>query len=147
VKVVVEKDKSGEKSASLYARNDDKNEHEIKATFKIKYLKPPHPNHNPRFNEVFTSVATTRIIWVLGFPADHVYPPERPVASAAPTIHSGRSWRQTGPLRMRPRLQDRECERDLPWDQINLMTMRPGRGRRCQVQSQSQAYASNVHFC
>ncbi|HWI69688.1 MAG TPA: hypothetical protein VNS88_15145, partial [Nitrospiraceae bacterium] len=31
VKVVVEKDKSGEKSASLYARNDDKNEHEIKA--------------------------------------------------------------------------------------------------------------------
>jgi hypothetical protein len=75
VKVVVEKDKSGEKSASLYARNDDKNEHEIKADhFKIKYLKPPYPAHNPRFNEVFTAVATTRIMWVLGFPADHVYP-------------------------------------------------------------------------
>jgi hypothetical protein len=75
VKVVVEKDKSGEKSASLYARNDVKNEHEIKADhFKIKYLKPPYPAHNPRFNEVFTAVATTRIMWVLGFPADHVYP-------------------------------------------------------------------------
>jgi len=44
VKVVVEKDKSGQKSASLYARNDDKNEHEIKADHvKIKYLKPPYP--------------------------------------------------------------------------------------------------------
>ncbi len=75
VKVVIEKDKSGDKSASLYARNDDKNEHEIKADhFKIKYLKPPYPEHNPRFNEVFTAVATTRIMWVLGFPADHVYP-------------------------------------------------------------------------
>src|ERR1700758_5017380 len=75
VKVVIEKDKSGERSASLYARNDDKNEHEIKADrFKIKYLKPAYPDHNPRFNEVFTAVATTRIMWVLGFPADHVYP-------------------------------------------------------------------------
>ncbi len=75
VKVVIEKDKSGEKSASLYPRDDDKNEHEIKADhFKIKYLKPPYPEHNPRFNEVFTAVATTRIMWVLGFPADHVYP-------------------------------------------------------------------------
>jgi len=75
VKVVIEKDKSGEKSASLYARSDDKNEHEIKADhFKIKYLKPPYPDHNPRFNEVFTAVATTRIMWALGFPADYVYP-------------------------------------------------------------------------
>jgi hypothetical protein len=75
VKVVIAKDKSGEKSASLYARTDDKNEHEIKADhFKIKYLKPPYPDHNPRFNEVFTAVATTRIMWALGFPADYVYP-------------------------------------------------------------------------
>ena len=37
-KVVIKKDKSGEKSAELYPRNDDKNEHEIKADhFKIKY--------------------------------------------------------------------------------------------------------------
>jgi len=75
VRDVVEKDKSGEKEASLYPRNDDKNEHEIKADrFKIKYLKPPYPDHNPRFNEIFTAVATTRIMWLLGFPADHVYP-------------------------------------------------------------------------
>jgi hypothetical protein len=75
VKVEIGKDKSGEKRASLYLRDDDKNEHEIKANhFKIKYLKPPYPNHDPRFNEVFTSVAATRIMWVLGFPADHDYP-------------------------------------------------------------------------
>ena len=80
VKAVIEKDKYGEKQASLYPRDDDKDEHEIKAEhFKIKYLKPPYPGHNPRFNEVFTAVASTRIMWVLGFPADHVYP----AASAA----------------------------------------------------------------
>jgi hypothetical protein len=75
VKVVVEKHKTGKKEVSLYPRNDDKNEREIKADrFKIKYLKPPYPDHDPRFNEVFTSVAATRIMWVLGFPADHTYP-------------------------------------------------------------------------
>lgn len=42
--------------------------------FKVKYLKPPYPNHNTRYNEVFTEVAASRIMWVLGFPADHVYP-------------------------------------------------------------------------
>jgi hypothetical protein len=77
VKVEIEKDKSGEKKASLYPLDDKKDEHEIKADhFKIKYLKPPYPNHDPRFNEVFTSVAATRIMWVLGFPADHDYPAE-----------------------------------------------------------------------
>ncbi len=75
VKVVLAKNKNGETKASLYPRDDDKNEHEIKAEHvKIKYLKPPYPNHNPRFNEVFTSVAATRFMWVLGFPADHDYP-------------------------------------------------------------------------
>jgi hypothetical protein len=75
VKVVVAKDKGGEERASLYPRNDDKNEHEIKADeFKIKYLKPPYPDHNPRCNEVFTAVASTRFMWLLGFPAEHVYP-------------------------------------------------------------------------
>src|SRR5437764_619977 len=49
--------------------NEQKADH-----FKIKYLKPPYPDHNPRFNEVFTAVATTRIMWALGFPADYVYP-------------------------------------------------------------------------
>jgi hypothetical protein len=80
VKVVIDKDKNGEKSPSLYAVSDANNEHPIKVDhFKIKYLKPPFPNHNIRFNEVFTEVAASRIMWVLGFPADHVYP----VGSAA----------------------------------------------------------------
>jgi hypothetical protein len=75
VKVVIDKKKGGEQSASLFASNDDSNEHEIKADhFKVKYLKPPFPNHNIRFNEVFTEVAASRIMWVLGFPSDHVYP-------------------------------------------------------------------------
>lgn len=75
VKVVIDKDKNSGKNASLYSRDDDKNEHEIKAEHvKIKYLKPPFPEHNPRFNEVFTTVAASRFMWVLGFPADHEYP-------------------------------------------------------------------------
>jgi hypothetical protein len=41
---------------------------------KIKYLKPPHPNHKTRYHEVFTEVAVSRIFWVLGIPADHIYP-------------------------------------------------------------------------
>jgi hypothetical protein len=75
VKVVIRQDKSGEKEASLYPRDDAQNQHRIKADrVKIKYLKPPYPNHNPRFNEVFTAVAATRFMWLLGFPADRVYP-------------------------------------------------------------------------
>jgi hypothetical protein len=80
VKVVISSDKGGEKSASLFPAADTTNQHEIKADhFKVKYLKPPFPNHDTRFNEVFTEVAASRIMWVLGFPADHVYP----VGSAA----------------------------------------------------------------
>ena len=75
VKVVIQTDKNGEKTASLFAGNDADNAHEIKADhFKVKYLKPPYPDHNTRYNEVFTEVAASRIMWVLGFPADHVYP-------------------------------------------------------------------------
>jgi hypothetical protein len=74
-KVIIENGKSNEKSASLFAGSDANNEHEIKVDhFKVKYLKPPYPNHNTRYNEVFTEVAASRIMWVLGFPADHVYP-------------------------------------------------------------------------
>ncbi len=44
VKVVVKPGDGGEKRASLYPRDDDKNEHEIKADrVKVKYLKPPLP--------------------------------------------------------------------------------------------------------
>jgi len=75
VKVVVKPAKDGEQSVALYPSNDANNEHELNVDhFKVKYLKPPFPNHNTRFNEVFTDVAATRIMWVLGFPADHVYP-------------------------------------------------------------------------
>src|SRR5580765_494776 len=74
-KVVIDKNKDGEKSASLFAANDANNEHEIKADrFKVKYLKPPYPNHDTRYNEVFTEIAASRIMWLLGFLSDHVYP-------------------------------------------------------------------------
>jgi hypothetical protein len=74
VKVVLRKDASGESRSSLFPRNDTANAHEIKADqFKIKYLSPPYPSSDARQNEVFTEVAATRILWALGFPADHMY--------------------------------------------------------------------------
>ena len=122
VKVVIQQDKSGQKSASLYPRNDDKNEHEIKADhFKIKYLKPPYPDHNPRFNEVFTAVATTRIMWVLGFPADHVYP-----AGAASCIGCTDDPFGKKLADNKASIKDApttfkvvNAEREAPWDEIN----------------------------
>jgi len=122
VKVVVEKDKSGQKSASLYARNDDKNEHEIKADHvKIKYLKPPYPDHNPRFNEVFTAVATTRIMWVLGFPADHVYPAGGANCIGCTDDPFGKKLADNkASLKEGPAVfKIVNAERDLPWNQIN----------------------------
>jgi hypothetical protein len=75
VKVVLEQNKGGENRGSLFERTDTANAHEIKADrIKVKYLRPAHPNHDTRFNEVFTEVAATRIMWALGFPADHDYP-------------------------------------------------------------------------
>ena len=122
VKVVVENDKSGQKAASLYARNDDKNEHEIKADhFKVKYLKPPFPAHNPRFNEVFTGVATTRFMWVLGFPADRIYP-----AGSANCIgctddpFGGKLTDNKDSLKDAPTVfKIVSVERELPYDEIN----------------------------
>ena len=122
VKVVVEKDKSGERSASLYARNDDKNENEIKADrFKIKYLKPAYPDHNPRFNEVFTTEAASRIMWVLGFPTDHVYP-----AAAVSCIGCGDDPFGNKLADNKASLKDAptvfkivSAERGMPWDEIN----------------------------
>jgi hypothetical protein len=122
VKVVVENDKSGEKSASLYPRNDDKNEHEIKADrFKIKYLKPPYPDHNPRFNEVFTAVATTRIMWLLGFPADQVYPARAANCIGCNDDPFGRKLADNkASIKDAPAtFKVVTAERELPWDQIN----------------------------
>ena len=74
VKVVVGKNQGGELRSSLFARSDVANAQEIKADqVKVKYLIPPYPNHDRRYNEVFTEVAATRFLWALGFPADHMY--------------------------------------------------------------------------
>jgi hypothetical protein len=74
VKVVVREDKGGELRSALFARSDAANAEEIKADqVKVKYLLPPFPNHDRRYNEVFTEVAATRILWALGFPADRMY--------------------------------------------------------------------------
>jgi hypothetical protein len=74
VKVVISKDPGGESRAHLFAKSDSANANEIKAdSFKVKYLSPPFPNHEKRLNEVFTEVAATRLLWALGFPADHMY--------------------------------------------------------------------------
>jgi hypothetical protein len=122
VKVVVEKDKYGQKAASLYPRDDAKNQHEIKADhFKIKYLKPPFPGHNPRFNEVFTGVATTRFMWALGFPADRIYP-----AAAASCIgctddpFGHKLTDNKSSLKDAPTVfKIVSAERELPFDEIN----------------------------
>jgi hypothetical protein len=122
VKVVIDKDKSGEKKASLYPRTDEKNAHEIKAEhFKIKYLRSPFPAHDPRFNEVFTSVASTRFMWVLGFPADHDYP-----AGAANCIgctadpFGGKLTDNKASLKDAPTVfKIVNAEREIPWDEIN----------------------------
>jgi len=121
VKVVVDEDKGGAKSASLYRSDDAQNQHEIKADrVKVKYLKPAYPDHNPRFNEVFTAVAATRIMWVLGFPADEVYP-----AGAAACIGCGPDPFGNKLAENKASLKDApdvfkvvNVERELPLDQI-----------------------------
>jgi hypothetical protein len=122
VKVVIETDKSGHKAASLYPRDDVENQREIAADhFKIKYLTPPFPGHNPRFNEVFTGVATTRFMWALGFPADRIYP-----AAAASCIgctddpFAHKLTNNTSSLKDTPTVfKIVSAERELPFDEIN----------------------------
>jgi hypothetical protein len=73
-KVVIGSNTNGRKTASLVA-NDSAGGHEITADrVKIKYLSPASPNQDNRYNEVFTEVAANRIMWLLGFPSDRVYP-------------------------------------------------------------------------
>jgi len=74
-RVAITPNTNGRKSASLVVDGVNGNAHEIKPDrVKIKYLSPPSPDQDNRFNEVFTEVAATRIMWLLGFPADRVYP-------------------------------------------------------------------------
>jgi hypothetical protein len=121
VKVVIEKNKNGEKKASLYSRADDKNEHEIKSEhLKVKYLKPPFPDHNPRFNEVFTSVAASRFMWVLGFPADHEYPVGSANCIGCTNDPFGNKLTEnTASIKDAPvNFKVVNAERQLPWDEI-----------------------------
>jgi hypothetical protein len=72
--VVITSDRNGNRSASLLDA-DSGEAHEIKPDrLKIKYLSPPSPLQDPVYNEVFTEVAATRILWLLGLPSDRVYP-------------------------------------------------------------------------
>jgi len=122
VKVVIQTDKNGEKAPSLFNGTDTNNEHPIKADhFKVKYLKPPFPDHNTRFNEVFTEVAASRIMWVLGFPADHVYP----VGSVAcigcgPDPFTNNLKDNSASLKDAPNVfKVVSAERETPWDKID----------------------------
>jgi len=121
VKVVIQTEKDGDKNVSLYPSNDDKNEHEIKAEhFMVKYLKPTFPSHNPRFNEVFTSVASSRFMWVLGFPADHAYPAHAASCIGCTDDPFGRKLTgNTASLKDTPSLFPiTSAEREMPWDEI-----------------------------
>jgi len=122
VKVVIERDKGGDKKASLYPRDDDKNAHEIKADhFKIKYLKPPYPQHDPRFNEVFTTVAASRIMWVLGFPTDNAYPAGSASCIGCTDDPFGKKLADNKASLKDPPVIFKvvSAERELPWDEIN----------------------------
>ena len=121
VKVVVKTGKDGQKSASLFAATDVNNERAIKAdSFKIKYLIPPFPDHNTRFNEVFTSVAASTVMWVLGFPADHAYP----VGSAScigctSDPFAGKLKNNNASLKDPPIVfKVVSAEREMPWDAL-----------------------------
>jgi hypothetical protein len=73
-KVVIASNNDGRKSASLIAGGSAAT-HEVTADrVKIKYLSTASPNQDNRYNEVFTEVAADRIMWLLGFPFDRVYP-------------------------------------------------------------------------
>jgi hypothetical protein len=75
VAVPLEANSEGEKRGRLMAVAPDGTQTRIRADeLKVKYLDPAWPNHNKRYNEVFTEIAATRIMWVLGFVADRAYP-------------------------------------------------------------------------
>jgi hypothetical protein len=122
VKVVIQTNKNGEKTASLFAGNDTNNEHAIKADhFKVKYLKPPYPDHNTRYNEVFTEVAASRILWVLGFPADHVYPIGSAACIGCTADPFGSNLKDNiASLKDGPTIfKVVSAERETPWERIN----------------------------
>jgi hypothetical protein len=122
VKIVIQTNKNGEKTASMFAGNDANNEHAIKADhFKVKYLKPTYPNHNTRYNEVFTEVAASRIMWVLGFPADHVYPVGSAACIGCTADPFGNNLKDNNAsLKDAPSVfKVVSAERETPWERIN----------------------------
>jgi hypothetical protein len=121
VKVVIDSKKSGEKSADLYPAGDTANTHEIKADrFKVKYLLPAFPDENTRYNEVFTEVAATRIMWLLGLPADHVYPVGSVECVGCTADPFGKNLQvNTSSLQDLPTtFKMVSAEREAPWDEI-----------------------------
>jgi len=74
ISVVLDTNKDGEKRGQLVDVQASGEQVKLKPDeLKIKYLDPPFPGHNTRYNEVFTEVAATRFMWVLGFIADRAY--------------------------------------------------------------------------
>lgn len=121
VKLVIEKDK-GENRSHLYAKSDTANAHELKPDrVKVKYLKPAAPNHDPRFNEVFTEIAAGRILWALGFPADHMYPvAEADCVGCSADPFGDDLEKNTTPLHAAPVVfKVAAVERQLPWEDID----------------------------
>jgi hypothetical protein len=122
VKIVLKKNSGGENRADLYERTDTANTKEVKADrIKVKYLKPEHPNHNKRYNEVFTEIAASRILWALGFPADHQYP----IATASCVGCTADPFKDnlkdnTALLKANPAtFKIALVERQMPWDDID----------------------------
>lgn len=121
VKIVIEKDK-GENRSYLYAKSDTANANEIKPDrVKVKYLKPAHPNHDKRYNEVFTEIAAGRILWALGFPADGMYPVAAADCVGCTADPFGDNLKDnTASLHATPvEFKIATVERQLPWDDID----------------------------
>ncbi len=69
-RIEIRKASNGENRARLV---DSSGKRQRPDRVKVKYLRPPHPDHDTRYHEVFTEIAVSRLFWVLGIPADHMY--------------------------------------------------------------------------
>ena len=120
--VVITSDRNGNRSASLLDTDDSGETHEIKPDrLKIKYLSAPTPLQDPVYNEVFTEVAATRILWLLGVPSDRVYP-----VGAASCIGCGRDPFRNHLATNKASLKDApvvfnvvSASRRAPWEEID----------------------------
>jgi hypothetical protein len=121
-KVVITSNIDGQKSASLLDVGDNGYTHEVTPDrVKIKYLSPPSPNQDNRYNEVFTEVAANRFMWLLGFPSDRVYP-----VGSVSCIGCGRDPYRNGLKTNKASLDDSpvvfnvaSVSRGVPWTRID----------------------------